>query len=67
MKISLINIQRSKDKSRLYQSPEVLVGQPESFKSISWTIGIILDRLFHNRLFYEKFADILSHKGKTVH
>ena len=63
MKLTLVNSQKPKDKIRLYQAPEVLVGQPESVKSYSWSIGIMIDKLFHGRLFYEKFADILSHKG----
>ena len=51
---------------RLYQAPEVLVGQPESNKSYSWTMGVIIDRLFHGRLFYQKFGDILDHKGTEM-
>ena len=62
--MTIIKVEKPKEKVRLYQAPEVLVGQPDSAKSVSWTIGIIIDKLFHGRLFYEKFADILSHKGK---
>lgn len=28
-------------------------------------MGIIIDKLFHGRLFYNKFADILSHSGNN--
>jgi hypothetical protein len=63
LKLTLSKKQKPKDKVRLYQAPEVLVGQPESPKSYSWTLGIIIDKLFHGRLFYEKFGDILDHKG----
>ena len=63
MRVTLVKVQKPKDKLRLYQAPEVLVGQPESAKSLSWTVGvIIIDKLFHGRVYYEKFADILSHK-----
>ena len=55
---------KTKDKIRFYQAPEVLVGQPECAKSYSWSIGIIIDKMFHGQLYYEKFADILSHKGR---
>lgn len=64
LKLTLAKKQKPKDKVRLYQAPEVLVGQPESPKSYSWTLGIIIDKLFHGRIFYEKFGDILDHKGK---
>jgi len=52
LRLTLAKNQKSKDKVRLYQAPEVLVGQPESAKSYSWSIGIIIDKLFHGRLFY---------------
>ena len=52
MRLALVKVQKPKDKVRLYQAPEVLVGQPESAKSLSWTVGIIIDKLFHGRLFY---------------
>jgi hypothetical protein len=52
MRLSLIKAQKSKDKVRLYQAPEVLVGQPESLKSYCWSIGIMIDKLFHGRLYY---------------
>lgn len=52
MKITLVKGQKSKDKVRLYQAPEVLVGQPESIKSYSWSIAIMIDKLFHGRLYY---------------
>ena len=63
--MTLVKVQKPKDKLRLYQAPEVLVGQPESAKSLSWTVGVIIDKLFHGRVYYEKFADILSHKGNS--
>jgi hypothetical protein len=65
MKFTLIKRQKPKEKVRLYQAPEVLVGQPESAKSYAWSIGIIIDKLFHGRLFYDKFGDILDHKGSA--
>jgi hypothetical protein len=52
MRITLVKAQKSKDKVRLYQAPEVLVGQPESIKSYSWSIGIMIDKLFHGRLYF---------------
>jgi hypothetical protein len=52
MKLTLVKAQKSKDKVRLYQAPEVLVGQPESIKSYSWSIGIMIDKLFHGRPYY---------------
>lgn len=52
MTLSLVSLQHPRDKIRLYQAPEVLVGQRESSKSLCWTIGIIIDKLFRGRLFY---------------
>lgn len=52
MKLTLAKKQKPKEKVRLYQAPEVLVGQPESPKSYSWTFGIIIDKLFHGRIFF---------------
>ena len=66
MKFSLIKRQKPKEKVRLYQAPQVLVGQPESSKSYAWSIGIIIDKLFHGRIFYDKFGDILDHKGTYI-
>ena len=65
LKLTLSKKQKPKEKIRLYQAPEVLVGQPESDQSYSWSIAIIIDKLFHGRLFYEKFGDILDHKGTS--
>lgn len=65
LRLTLAKKQKPNEKVRLCQAPEVLVGQNESAKSYSWSIGIIIDKLFHGRLFYEKFGDILEHKGKN--
>jgi hypothetical protein len=52
-----------KDKAKLYQAPEVLVGQNESDVSYVWTFGVLIDLVFHERIYFEKFADILNKKG----
>lgn len=52
MQLTLAKKQKPKEKVRLYHAPEVLVGQPESPKSYSWSVGIIIDKLFHGRVFF---------------
>lgn len=55
--------QKTKDRLKFYQAPEVLVGQSESQLSLVWTIGLIIDELFMGKVYYHKFADILGPKS----
>ena len=63
MKITKTSAAKGKDKVKLYQAPEVLVGQNESEVSYVWTFGVLIDLIFHEKLYFEKFADILNKKG----
>ena len=49
--------------SLLYRAPEVLLGFAESEASYVWSVGIMMDQLFHAKPFYRKINEILSRKG----
>ena len=52
-----------KERLKFYQAPEVIVGQPESEKSLAWTIGVMVDELFAGRCFYRKLTEIIGPKS----
>jgi hypothetical protein len=51
------------ENSLIYRAPEVLLGFTESESSYIWTIGLLIDEIYHDRLFYRKINEILSHKS----
>jgi hypothetical protein len=47
----------------IYRAPEVLLGFNESEASYVWTIGLIIDHIYHEKLFYRKVNDVASRKS----
>jgi hypothetical protein len=49
--------------SLIYRAPEVLLGFNESEASYVWTIGLLIDHIYHEKVFYRKLNDVLSRKS----
>jgi serine/threonine protein kinase len=54
------------ESSLLYRAPEVLLGFTESEASYVWSIGLLIDQVYHERPFYRKLNEILSHKSTSI-